>query len=113
MDKSHEKMIEWLNEKADTTLKIRKTEDGDEDVVELRLQAVDLVRHKDYDNYLSAHALLLNGAGIMKTDFGQEALPHDFFELSLTDSWSVDTTANTMLVHTERGTYMIETENRS
>lgn len=111
MNKSPNKIREWLNLNKDNLLKIKKEEDGDVDLAELKLEKVDLVEHKDYDNYLSAQALLLNGEGNITTDFGKVPLPYDVFEISLTDQWSVETTGNIMYLHTERGNYTIEAKN--
>ena len=107
IDPSPQEIKSWLLTHHNAWIRIHKEEDGDQDLAELELKDVKLVPHRDYDNYLSAHALLLNGRGTIATEFGNKSLPHDFYEIALTNRWSASTDKNTLRLQTERGHYTI------
>lgn len=108
MDKSPEKVQQWFEAKKDKVLKITKVEDGDHDLATIKLKDVNLVRHEDYDDYLSSQALLLLGEGTVATGAGREMLPYETFEIALTDQWTSRADENSLHLQTERGSYTIE-----
>ncbi len=108
MNDSPVKINEWLNLNINNLLTIKKEEDGDIDLAELKLEKIDLVQQKGHENYLSPQALLLSGKGSVITDIGKAPLPYDVFEIPLTDQWSAEIENSTLHLSTERGIYVIE-----
>lgn len=112
MDKSPDNILNWLTANQNSMMTITKNEDDDQDIAELKLKDVNLIHNNDPNNYLSAQALLLIGVGTVETNFGKVPLPDNVYEISLTDKWSVKADDNIMYLHTERGTYTIESKTR-
>ncbi len=103
----------WLKGNSGRVLEIEKEEDGILDTTALRLSDVVLIRHHDTDDYLSDHALLLKGEGVVAADAGSEPLPYAFFEIALTDQWSARAEPGRLALQTERGSYVIKPEKKT
>ncbi|NLJ80919.1 MAG: hypothetical protein GX335_07840 [Firmicutes bacterium] len=107
-----EKIRQWLQINKDSSLEIKKEEDGHLDTAVLKLQAVNLVPYRDRDHYLPAQSLILKGRGTISTDFGPKPLPYPSYEIALTDTFSVQEEAGTLKICTERGRYTFKVQNR-
>lgn len=107
IEQSPQALTKWFGPYKNSTLQIRKEENGDKDIAELELKDVDVTLHKDHDDYLSAQALLLKAVGTVATDLGKESLPYNFYEIPLTDHWSASADQHTLRLDTERGHYII------
>lgn len=88
MFESATELEDWFKGNKSKTLQIEKDEDGVCDSTTLRLSDVVLIQHHDIDDYLSDHAFLLKGEGIVQAENGIETLPYAFFEIALTEQWS-------------------------
>ncbi|NLY11771.1 MAG: hypothetical protein GX020_08835 [Firmicutes bacterium] len=110
MTKSPNKIKDWLEQQKNRVIKISKEENGDFDSAKMKLKDVDFVRHQDTEDYLSAQSLVLLGEGTIETDFGNEELPSQTFEIALTDSWFSAIDERGLHLRTERGNYEIELE---
>lgn len=108
MNDSLDKIWTWLTAQKGQLIHISKVEDADEDKAELRLQDVVLTPHKDRDEYLSSQAFLLTGEGKVQSENSMAPLPYDFYEVPLTDRWSVETSGLSLQLKTERATYVIK-----
>lgn len=108
VQKPPEQILSWFAEHQDQKLRIEKSEDGDLDVCTIKLEAIQVVEHRDAEGYLSPQALLLKGKGTVNTAQGKEPLPGEGFEIPLTGRWCSAADRRTLHLSTERGSYRIE-----
>lgn len=88
---------------------LTKREDGDIDKTIISLQSVSLVeRGETIDGYVSPAALQLRGQGYVLQDNQKSPLPHQRYDIPLTDELNIrDDGDNMLLIETERANYAI------
>jgi hypothetical protein len=109
MNPDVDQAIAWLTPWEGKEIQIVKEEEGDQDIVHLHLEQVDVGENKknDPDGYVSPKALLLHGTGVVNEKDHQEHLPQDVFEIPITDQINVTRANQYILIQSERASYTI------
>src|SRR5690606_36692269 len=107
VQQSPEQILSWFAEHQYQKVRSENTDDGDVDVCNIKLEAIQVVEHRDAEGYLSPQALLLKGKGTVNTAQGNEPLPGEGFEIPLTGRWCSAADRRTLHLSTERGSYRI------
>ena len=101
-------LMDWLQERTNRVLLIRKREDGDLDRVRMRLDEVGYrPDNRSIDGYADGPVLVLHGNGTILTDTTEAPLPQDSYMIPLAEFQVARADGGGIDVRTDRAVYSI------
>lgn len=101
-------LMDWLQERTNRVLLIRKREDGDLDRVRMRLDEVGYrPDNRSMDGYANGPMLVLHGSGTILTDTTEAPLPQGSYMIPLAGFQVARADGGGIDVRTDRAAYSI------
>lgn len=108
MEPRAEEIADWLAERIDTPLAIRKEEQGDVDKVLMTLRKVTyLPGDPRRDDYVEEDRIVLSGEGQIQAEEGAAELPRDSYEIPLRSGFQYLAQGQQLRVTTDRAAYLV------